>query len=50
MAENNIEKNSNIEKINEDTVSESKVAGNSEKQEKPKTTKIVGALRVMSLY
>lgn len=39
MAENNIEKNSNIEKINEDTVSESKVAGNSEKQEKPKTTK-----------
>lgn len=39
MAENNIEKNSNIEEINEDTVSESKVAGNSEKQEKPKTTK-----------
>lgn len=39
MAENNIEKNSNIEKINEDAVSESKVAGNSEKQEKPKTTK-----------
>ena len=39
MAENNIEKNSNIEKINEDTVSESKVAGNSEKQEKPKTKK-----------
>ena len=39
MAENNIEKNSNIEKINEDTVSESNVAGNSEKQEKPKTTK-----------
>ena len=39
MAKNNIEKNSNIEEINEDTVSESKVAGNSEKQEKPKTTK-----------
>ena len=39
MAENKIEKNSNIEEINEDTVSESKVAGNSEKQEKPKTTK-----------
>ena len=39
MAENNIEKNSNIEEINEDTVSESKVAENSEKQEKPKTTK-----------
>lgn len=39
MAENNIEKNSNIEKINEDTVSENKVAGNSEKREKPKTTK-----------
>lgn len=39
MAENNIEKNSNIEEINEETVSESKVAGNSEKQEKPKTTK-----------
>lgn len=39
MAKNNIEKNSNIEKINEDAVSESKVAGNSEKQEKPKTTK-----------
>lgn len=39
MAENNIEKNSNIEEINEDTVSESKVAGNSEKQEKPKITK-----------
>ena len=37
MAENNIEKNSNIEKINEDAVSESKVAGNSEKQEKPTT-------------
>ena len=32
MAKNNIEKNSNIEEINEDTVSESKVAGNSEKQ------------------
>ena len=39
MAENNIEKNSNIEERNEDAVSESKVAGNSEKQEKPKTTK-----------
>lgn len=39
MAKNNIEKNSNIEEINEDTVSESNVAGNSEKQEKPKTTK-----------
>ena len=39
MAENNIEKNSNIEEINEDTVSESKVAENSEKQEKPKTTR-----------
>ena len=39
MAENKIEKNSNIEKINEDTVSENKVAGNSEKREKPKTTK-----------
>lgn len=39
MAKNNIEKNSNIEEIDEDTVSESNVAGNSEKQEKPKTTK-----------
>ena len=40
MAENNIEKNSNIEEINEDTVSESKVAGNSEKQQKLQRIKV----------